>query len=300
MEKLPLVEMREIVDAIVMTDNYQNVLSIVDVDATSSEKEFTQHYYADPFRLNVLFMVLGLQGSTRISLDFVSYDLKENTFLIIMPTHIVQMAETSNDFKCKLIIVDHTFIEECNTAKRSPSMSNYLLLRKNPLVEVLPEETEYISKCIEVLRNKIRMRTHSFHRELLQNGFVGFLLELANILVGKNDAMVRTTLSRKEEILNNFLQLLFTHVREEHNVSFYAGKLFITPQYLSLILKELTGKSANKWIDDALLVEAKVLLKMPNYTVQQVADQLNFSDQSTFGKFFKKQMGVSPMGYRKA
>ena len=83
-------------------------------------------------------------------------------------------------------------------------------------------------------------------------------------------------------------------------MTFYADKLFITPQYLSLILKELTGMSANKWIDDALVAEAKVLLKAPQMTVQQVADQLHFSDQSTFGKFFKKHMGISPMEYRRS
>ena len=94
--------------------------------------------------------------------------------------------------------------------------------------------------------------------------------------------------------------MLFEHCKEQHVVTFYAEKLFITPQYLSLILKELTGKSANKWIADALIVEAKMLLKAPQATVQQVADILHFSDQSTFGKFFKKHMGISPMEYRKS
>ncbi len=134
----------------------------------------------------------------------------------------------------------------------------------------------------------------------MQNAFVGFLLEIANIFMGKKDGLLMPALSRKEELFEQFLQLLFEHCKEQHVVTFYAEKLFITPQYLSLILKELTGKSANKWIDDALIVEAKILLKAPQATVQQVADMLHFSDQSTFGKFFKKHMGISPMEYRKS
>ena len=62
----------------------------------------------------------------------------------------------------------------------------------------------------------------------------------------------------------------------------------------------MTGKSANKWIDESLIVEAKILLKTPDITVQRVADLLNFSDQSTFGKFFKKHVGLSPMEFRKS
>ena len=110
----------------------------------------------------------------------------------------------------------------------------------------------------------------------------------------------KSKISRKEELLEKFLKLLFENFKEKHIVTFYAEKLFITPQYLSLILKDLTGKSANKWIDDVLIVESKIRLKAPDATVQQVADDLCFSDQSTFGKFFKKHIGISPMEYRKS
>ena len=96
-----------------------------------------------------------------------------------------------------------------------------------------------------------------------------------------------------------FLKLMFKHSREEHSVSFYAGKMCITPQYLSAVLKELTGKTTNNWIDHSLILDAKILLKTPNMTVQQVSDMLNFSNQSTFGKFFKKHTGQSPAEFRK-
>jgi len=300
MNKLPIIEMAEIGEYIVTNDNYQDILSVADIDASLANEGIGNGKYSDPVRLNALFMILVLEGSANISLDYIPYTVSANTFLIIMPTHIFQVADSSRDFKGKLVMADRSFLDECNPEKRSPSMTNYMLLRKNPCTVFQPHETEHIANCIQQFREKIRLRTHSFYKEVLQNSFVAFLLEMANILVGKNDALVKPTLSRKEEILNNFLQLLFANASEQHNVSFYAEKLFITPQYLSLILKELTGKSANKWIDDALIIEAKVLLKMPQITVQQVADQLNFSDQSTFGKFFKKQMGMSPMEYRKS
>ena len=150
------------------------------------------------------------------------------------------------------------------------------------------------------MSSKVKEPSHFYQIGSLQNSFLGFLLEIGNILMSKKDHMVKPTLSRKDELFEQFLQLLFNHCKEQHVVTFYAEKLCITPQYLSLILKELTGKSANKWIDDALIVEAKILLKAPQATVQQVADMLHFSDQSTFGKFFKKHVGASPMEYRKS
>lgn len=300
MENLPLVDLADLNKSIVVRDSYQDIFSIVDLDGSIDLNDPDSEEHSAPMRLDALLMVLALEGTSNISLDYVPYELGVNSFVTIMPTHTLQVNRISKDFKGKLLIVSKEFLEDCNPANRSPSMANYMEIKKNPFTWLEPEETAILDNYLEVVREKIKLRTHLFHKEVIQNAFVGFLLEMANILMSKKDRLVKPTLSRKEELFEQFLQLLFTHCKEQHVVTFYAEKLFITPQYLSLILKELTGKSANKWIDDALIVEAKILLKAPQATVQQVADALHFSDQSTFGKFFKKHMGISPMEYRKS
>ncbi|MDL2221836.1 helix-turn-helix domain-containing protein [Parabacteroides sp. OttesenSCG-928-N08] len=300
MDKLPIIEMAEISNYIVASDSYQGVFTITELETYATRPEKENDGYTTPVRLNALAVMMVSRGEMNVNIDFVSYTLKANCFLAIMPSHVFQVADFSSDFKATLLMVDKHFIEDCNPAKRSPNMTNFMLLRRNPMTVLLPEETQHITNCMNILREKIRLRTHSFHKEVMQNALIGFLLELGNIFVGKSDSIRMAPLSRKEEIMNNFLQLLFVHAKEEHGVTYYAEKLFISPQYLSLVLKELSGKSANVWIDEALMMEAKILLKSPNITVQQVADQLNFSDQSTFGKFFKKHIGLSPMEYRKS
>ena len=300
MENLPLIKFAELNKGIIIRDSFQDIFLITDIDGHSELDDQDVQDHTMPMRLDALLMVLVLEGSSEIALDYVPYTIGANSFTIIMPTHTIQLNKVSKGFKGKLLVISREFLDECNTAKRSPSMANYMQLRKNPCTTFEPQETELVDNYIELLRSKIKNRTHFFQKEVMQNAFVGFLLEIANIFMGKKDGLLMPALSRKEELFEQFLQLLFEHCKEQHVVTFYAEKLFITPQYLSLILKELTGKSANKWIDDALIVEAKILLKAPQATVQQVADMLHFSDQSTFGKFFKKHMGISPMEYRKS
>ena len=300
MENLPLIKFAELNKGIIIRDSFQDIFLIADIDGHSELDDQDVQDHTMPMRLDALLMVLVLEGSSEIALDYVPYTIGANSFTIIMPTHTIQLNKVSKGFKGKLLVISREFLDECNTAKRSPSMANYMQLRKNPCTTFEPQETELVDNYIELLRSKIKNRTHFFQKEVMQNAFVGFLLEIANMFMGKKDGLLMPALSRKEELFEQFLQLLFEHCKEQHVVTFYAEKLFITPQYLSLILKELTGKSANKWIDDALIVEAKILLKAPQATVQQVADMLHFSDQSTFGKFFKKHMGISPMEYRKS
>ena len=272
MEKLPLIELAELNKSIIFRDSFQDIFSIADLDGGMDIGDPDSPERFAPMRLNALLMVLTFEGTLEIHLDYVSYIVKPNSFITIMPTHALQLDRIGKDFKGRLLIASKEFLNDCN-----PGGGNR-----------------------QVIREKMRERTHFYQKELVQNAFIGFLLDLGNIMLSKKDRLIRPTLSRKEELFEQFLQLLFEHCKEQHVVTFYAERLFITPQYLSLILKELTGKSANKWIDDALIVEAKILLKAPQATVQQVADILHFSDQSTFGKFFKKHMGISPMEYRKS
>jgi AraC-like DNA-binding protein len=85
----------------------------------------------------------------------------------------------------------------------------------------------------------------------------------------------------------------------ERKLDYYADQLHLTPKSLSAAIKKYTGKSAGKWIDDSITLEAKVLLQNKTLTVSQVSGMLNFSDQSVFGKFFRANTGISPIEYRK-
>lgn len=95
----------------------------------------------------------------------------------------------------------------------------------------------------------------------------------------------------------NLVQLHHTH---ERSIAFYADKLFISPKYLSHIIKEATGRSAAAWIDEFVILEAKNMLRFSNKNIQQVAYALNFNTQSSFGKYFKHITGMSPTEYQKS
>ena len=106
------------------------------------------------------------------------------------------------------------------------------------------------------------------------------------------------SLSRRANYVREFMQLVHQNFRTERGVAFYASKLFITPKYLSQIIKESTGRSAAEWIDQYVIIEAKNLLRFSGKNVQQVAYELNFPNQSSFGKYFKNLTGMSPTKFQ--
>lgn len=102
---------------------------------------------------------------------------------------------------------------------------------------------------------------------------------------------------RSKEIFNKFIAYVKRYCPTEQCVGFYADKLCLTPKYLSKTIKDISGKTAGSWIDEFVLLEAKILLEHTNLTIQEVSVRMNFADQSSFGKFFKKKVGLSPKLY---
>lgn len=111
----------------------------------------------------------------------------------------------------------------------------------------------------------------------------------------------RSGFSTPQEILyQQFLQLINNYYLEKRTVEEYAELLNLTPKYLSQAIKQATGKNALSYINDRLVAEAKTLIRFTALDVAEIAWQLNFSDPANFGKFFKKQVGLTPLEYRKS
>lgn len=105
---------------------------------------------------------------------------------------------------------------------------------------------------------------------------------------------------RIEMLFKQFLDLLSEHFTQERSVRFYASKLCITPKYLSSVVKQASGKTPTAWITEKVTDEIKYRLRHSQATVKEIAFELNFCNISFFGKYFKSQIGMSPLHYRMA
>ena len=104
--------------------------------------------------------------------------------------------------------------------------------------------------------------------------------------------------SRKEELFNRFVELVSTHFTRQRDVAFYADELCISMSYLASVTRVTTGETPKQTIDKRIVQEIKILLAFSDLSLQQIADRLNFPDQSYLGRFFKHHTGRSPIAYR--
>jgi AraC-like DNA-binding protein len=137
------------------------------------------------------------------------------------------------------------------------------------------------------------------HDETIQHVFSLLILEIIST-IKRTAADNSCQYNRKAYLSSHFLKLLREYIKEQRSVNFYADLLYVTPKHLSTCVKVITGKTCGEIIDEMVVAEAKALLHNPELSIGHVADQLNFSDQYFFSKYFKKRTGVSPLHYRMA
>lgn len=130
---------------------------------------------------------------------------------------------------------------------------------------------------------------------IIQSYFIALLCELNQIYQPLSDSKQTAAI----HITNKFKQLLFSNIKQKHLVADYASIMNLSPNHLNKAVKAITSKSPTKWINETLILEAKVLLYQTPYSMSEVASNLGIHDSSYFSRLFKKYEGVTPSEFRK-
>ncbi len=242
--------------------------------------------------------VLVVSGSARLSANFCHYELSVGS-VAVLSAHISALADVSDDFRCMVLSISHTFMDLYDPAEMVPIRTKYsVMLFRNPVFQLSEANISHLEGRWANLFAALTDVNHYFYRQIVLNAFIAFFLDLSDFLeknILKGNAKV--ALTRQELIVRTFIELLTQHFREEHSVGFYADKLHFSAHYLTLIVKKVTGRSPADFVNEMLFGEAKALLCRSELSIQQIADALHFSDQSAFGKFFKRKAGYPPCSY---
>ena len=124
-----------------------------------------------------------------------------------------------------------------------------------------------------------------------------FCYEIVSIYL-KNWKIDDISKSRKEYIFQRFIALLASNCHKHRKLDFYASKLYIHPQHLSSVIKQMSGYTASQWVTKTTIVNAKKLLQDPRLSIQEISYRFNFPNPSSFGKYFKHYTGKTPGEFR--
>lgn len=247
-----------------------------------------------PYKMEGLMFVATLAGTCRFIVNLKEHILHPNELLLVLPGQMLQHVDKSPDFQGRFLFMSNELLTNISTRKKK--FSAFFALRDNPQIRLKPSDMEMFLQYHDFIRKRMQTSSPIIRLDVVQHILGALLFEF--LAMGNYFSQQKTKLSRKDEICRQFFDLLIQHYKESRSVAFYADRLFITPKYLSATLRSVTGKRAGQLIDDYVLLQAKVLLKTTNMTVQQISEELNFANQSFFARYFKHLSGISPTQYR--
>jgi AraC family transcriptional activator of pobA len=254
-----------------------------------------------PFRADAFFIFLVTQSSLHIKLNLFDYHLQKNDLLVIGPNTVRQFIGASDGCCLTGVMFTPDFLIHSGIAKKYYGAFDFFAASGSPYIRMEQSEADELMELITLLSRKNQSAgaiVGEYQAEVVRHHFMAFLFELAS-LHRKYHAEESIKLTRKEDLMKRFLKLLPDYTTRERSLQFYADHLFVTPKYLSQTVKEISGKTAGEFIDEMVVMEAKVLLSDLSLSVAQVSEQLFFSDQFFFSKFFKNHAGITPSAYRK-
>jgi AraC-like DNA-binding protein len=251
-----------------------------------------------PFRTDSMMLLIVSSGRLDYSINLQQHSITSGSLLCKRPDGIIKVDHISDDFSGYGICISTAFMQNMmlNIQSISPLMAHF---RSVSFLEIPPFEENKLKQLL-LLINDITETPSHYNTQIVQSLASSLVYMLCDIfkMTGIPDEVCEDKAGgRKEYYIKKFLLLLGKHYKNQRSVKFYADQLFITPKYLSSIMKH-TGKSVIDWVDDYVIMEAKSLLKYSDLSVQEISYQLNFANPSFFGRYFKQRTGVSP-GYFK-
>ncbi len=263
----------------------------------SAEMELSS--LTSPARTDDAAMLYIHKGEVTLVHDLKTYILSEGMLLLKVPKVTVQLLSFSEDCHFKVF----GFAPQFAIAAGIPTKhleAITLIASNNPVLILDSLTAATVAVLFWLLQKKGSPDEKAqWHDETIQHVFSLLILEIVSSIKSKR-ADNPSHYTRKVYLTFQFLKLLREHIKEQRSVNFYADLLYVTPKHLSMCVKEITGKTCGEIIDEMVVAEAKALLHNPELTIGHVADELNFSDQYFFSKYFKKRTGLSPLHYRMA
>lgn len=250
-----------------------------------------------PQRMNFIMMALCRQGEARYAIDTREQTVKAGDLLFISEGHIMDFFRASPDFDCLSIMLSTEFYHSFVLNVKNVS-SLLLFSTNNPVVQLTAKEVQTYTNFHNAISEKIADRGHHFRTQLVKALLLAMFYDMSGVIwrVEQQGQKVQT---RADSIFANFIRLLEEHFRKERRVRWYALQLGITPKYLSEVVKQVSKRTPNEWIDHYVVLELRVLLKNSTKSIKEISDELNFPNQSFLGKYFKEHIGMSPSEYRK-
>lgn len=269
-------------------------ISIEELRRRAAPQHFEQLQRADFYRL-----IGVLEGSTSPMVDFSNHEAQPGDWLLVRPGQVFRY-----DFSLPWVgwllvfrpdslfmVARNHAVDELDLARRVEDLACQHSLNS--------EQHDWMQRCLQQMQHDAKLTQDvTLRNELLRLALNSALLRLSLWESPATAGAVGHGTGQAN--FRRFRKLLDTDFATQHQVQHYANALGMSDKTLSRVCLTATGVPAKALINQRLILEGKRLLAHTTLTAQAIGHQLGFEEASNFVKFFRKEVGVTPLVFRRA
>ena len=258
--------------------------------------------WSKPRKPKYHLVIIVIEGYLKMVINGEKFHFGKRTYINLPTWSDIYEIEYGDGFQAMTTATDRSVVEDI-FRNRNPFPPDFKFRIDHGLGGQIMEKRDLDILCRDIrnMIDSLSNKNHYFAEEVNYAYFYILLTDMADMVwrrYGRYEPMHHTEMRRADGILKEFSELLVQNIKTETSVGFYAEKLCISKQYLSLIVKEKLRVTIGTVLASMRVEIAASMLRDPELSIQEVAEAMSFSDQSSFGKFFKKHTGLSPLKYR--
>ncbi len=224
-------------------------------------------------------LLLFMSGEADVHLDLEQYHFERGTVILTTPDVIQEFERIGRD------------VEVCGIA-----MKEDVQVTERIVTKVSAKDSDLLLRMMYLLWDMAALSP--YRREAVLQMVRAMVADVQYIKQASDSTVNKTAVSRHQELFQQFKTLVSHHCERERNIPYYADLLRITPHHLSAVISRASGRSAMYWINRAVVLRAKVLLRTSGLLTYEIAERLHFANPPAFNNFFKRETGLTPNEYR--
>lgn len=279
----------------IIVDDKMLLMDNLNVSVNNEQEDMKRFSERFPMKISSTCLMVILEGSIGFNVGFHDYLASANTCVIVTAGTIIERVNIDSD--AKLIFLSFSQNNLPSVANIRQRNLSRLYALQVILLHLQPVHVQLLKTTYQTLRTILSDPEFNVNRDEAANNCInlmGSIIEQG----GNNQPEVANKPSRKDDIVSRFLQCVHENYRQHRDLGFYADQLCLSLKYMSHVVYEQTGRYPTRWIKDYVILDAKTMLRSGRYTIQQIAEELHFPNQSFFGKYFKEAVGVSPKKWK--
>lgn len=267
--------------------------------------EFIKYVPQEPVSVVFEFYSIGLKRTPNAKYKYgqQKYDFDEGVMFFMSPGQVFGV-KTDKDAVLKRrgwsILIHPDFLWNTSLAK-TIKQYRYFSYSVNEALHLSEKEEAIINGIIENMEQEYRSNIDNFSQSVIVSQ-LELLLNYSNRFYNRQfitrQKASSDLLMKLEDLLNEYFDRQNELQEGLPTVKYIAGKLNVSPNYLSDMLRTLTGQNAQQHIHNKLIEKAKEALSTKSLSVGEIAYRLGFEHPQSFNKLFKNKTAQSPLEFR--